>query len=237
MINSSVWTNINQGVIIDYTKKKFYNRYFNKIEYHIFGASILTYSSVKNQHQLSRSVEIFNLHSSHRMSTKKAKLSNLNDFFKVKLDLDKSIAKIRIEGNSFSIYSSDMDYLLDIATNKLSDHKESLKYVYLVRSKKDMDMLDQGKIIVKNEKSYPYRVRINAVVNRRSGSDDLKNLANYIEQLDQEIKISKNLLNELRSGNKYFHGGHVYLKDPNVANMLKLISPSAIGKTHQMIQG
>lgn len=237
MINLSVWTDINENVKIDYTTKKFYNQYFYKIEYEIYGASLLTRGSIKSYHHLSGSVDTFNLHSSYRKSKNFAKLSTLSDFFELKLNIDRSIAKIRIEENSFSIYSSDIDYLHDIVANKLLDCQSLLKTVYLIRSKKDMDLLDQGKIIVKKEKLYPYRVRLNAIENRKSGLDDLENLGNYIRQLDDEIKISKNLLNELRSNNKYFHGGHVYIRDPNVASMLKLISPSVIGKTHQMIQG
>jgi hypothetical protein len=190
--------------------------------------------SVKDSKSLRRAIEIFNS-SPRYSSSKKGNHDALSDFFNFKGDVNKSIAKVRIEGNAFCIYSSDHQYLLDIVKVHLSEHIDSLTRVFLVESLSHLHILDQGNIIVKKTKPHPYRVKLNYGFFKDFASR--ASLATYIEQLGDEVKISKNLLEELRLNNKYFRGGHLYVKDLNVANMLKFISPSIIGSTHQMIQG
>jgi hypothetical protein len=235
-MDSSDWSNINPGVVVSYTKKKFYNTFLFKMSYRIPGARIITYA--KNLANLSDRYEVYNdrvdnpgMYYQIRPHYKKANLTQLTVFYNLYAAKSKDY-KFRIESETIMLYSNSQEYLHDLATGALNDYRSSLTEVSLVESDAALTLLDQGYTIIKKHTTYPYKVKL------REGFQALyerHGLATYLKNLGTEVKVTEYILSQLSSNNKYFHGGYVYVNDPKLIDMLRLVSPAVVGTVDQLV--
>lgn len=218
-MDTSQWYSINPNIKIIRTKKKFYNRYNHKLVYRVTGAS-----SIPNN----KSIENFNFRIGRYHNGVVS--ASIADVYNLYYERDKNL-KFRIEGNALGIFCEDIDYLYQTASTKLKNHAPQI--LSTVLDQIQQDLLEQGLIIVKTPTDYIWRI------NLRSGFcknlNDRHGLAKYLVNLGDEVKITKNLLAELASTTKYWSGGYFHVRDPKLADMIRLIVPNLVKSVDQLV--
>lgn len=223
------WNKINKNIITTYTKKKFYNKYLYRLSYNVPGIRIIHWT--KNELDLKIRVLNWNDQAQMQLNRVQANHAQLLDFYRLYQQKNENL-KFRIEHNTFNIYSDSEEFLYDLACTELKPWYRHLMSVSLVESADDLKLLEQGFTIVKKEPSYAFRVKI------REGffkDAERQGLALYLKNLGEEIRITKLMLSRLTGNTKYFGGGYVYVSDPRLIDMLKLVAPSLIGPVNQMV--
>jgi hypothetical protein len=238
-MDSSDWSNLNQSVVISYTKKKFYNTFLFKMSYRVPGARLITYA--KNLTELGARIEVYNDRVDNpstynrfyqfRPHYKKSDLTQLTVFYNL-YNIKSNDYKFRIESETIMMYSTSQENLYNLATGTLNDYRSGLTEVSLVESDAALTLLDQGYTLIKKPTTYPYKVRL------REGFQahyERHGLATYLKNLGIEVKVTEYILRQLSSNNKYFHGGYVYVNDPKLIDMLRLVSPAVVGTVDQLV--
>lgn len=223
------WNKVNKDIAITYTKKKFYNKYLYKLSYNVPGIRIIHWA--KNEAGLKIRVLNWNDQSQMQHSRVPADYNQLLDFYRLYQQKNENL-KFRIEHNTFNIYADSEQLLYDMTQTELKAWSYYLTGVSLVESANDLKLLDQGFTIVKKEPSYAFRVKIREGFFKEA---ERQGLALYLKNLDKEIRITKLMLSRLTGNGKYFGGGYVYVSDPRLIDMLKLVAPSLIGPVNQMV--
>lgn len=219
----SQWHSKNPGVKIVPTKRKFYNQYLHKIVYRFVGANIIP-GTVLNQ-DLTKKI------ANRNRSGTTIDYQTVQDFFDLYTNRNKNY-RIRIEGNTLAIFGSTLELLFEI-TEKYPQHQKLLKELYTVLDDSWLPLLEQNYCILQRHINYSHRINFKAGWMRNY--DDRRSLANYLQQLGNEIHCSSNLITSLKYGTKYFQGGYFYSKDPNIASMIALIVPTLVKSIQQVI--
>jgi len=230
------WTKINKKIEISYTKKKFFNEFYFRLNYHVPGARLVAYSSydhgilkvrVQNYNNNDWRVGLF-----HRVPADYQQLEDFSEIYQNKNNISNGRIKFRIESDTFSIYSDQEQTLFDIASGTLKKWKSDLKSISLIENLSDFDLLDQGHIIVKKTQTHPYRVKIKETFNYL---DEKQSLLTYLKNLGEHVRVTKYMFERLESDHKYFPGGHIHLDDSRLIDMLRLIAPNLIGSVNQLV--
>ena len=234
------WTKLHPDIKVAFTKKKYFNEYNYKLTYCVPGARLLTYKC-PTEFALMQRVNSYNSRSNNfthgmvlwapRWYRETADFDQLRSFYEVYNNI-KDGAKLRVEQDTLNIYSDSEAYLYRIANTMLGDQKACLREICKPESANAKHMLNQGFTLVKKQPTHPYRLRI------RDGfqyAAERKCLADYLKNLNDDVKISEYMLARLGDGHKYFNGGYVYLKDPRIVDVLILVAPNLIGTVNQLI--
>jgi len=239
------WTKLNEKVKVSFTKKKYFNEFYYKLTYCVPGARLMTYK-FPDDHELMQRVMSYNARrNSYNFSVFN---SSANDYYdrwqRPAADFDqlRSFAelyntknadiKFRIEQDIFNIYSNSETYLYRVANLVLGDYKSRITEFCRPESAGAKAKLDQGFVIVKKDPTHPYRVRLKEGFQHAS---ERQGLATYLKNLNDDVRITKFMLDRLSGTYKYFSGGYIYVKDPRIIGLLIMVSPNIIGTVNQMV--
>lgn len=237
-MDSLDWLDVNPQIVVSYTKKKFYNTFLFKITYHVPGARIISHA--KNLIGLGERCDVYNdritnpyslYHNQYQHRRRLADLTQLTIFYNLYRAKPHDF-KFRIESENITMYSNSQENLHKLATDTLKSYQSVLTEVSLIESDAALTLLNQGYTLVKKPTAYMYKVRL------REGFQshyERHGLATYLKNLDTEVKISEHILRRLLNNNKYFQGGFVYVNDPKLIDMLRLVSPAVIGAVNQLV--
>lgn len=237
-MDSSDWINVNPKIVVSYTKKKFYNIFLFKITYHVPGARMIGYA--KNIKSLGERCDVYNdritnpyllYDNQYQHRHRLADLTQLTIFYNLYRAKPHDF-KFRIESENIMMYSNSQENLHKLATDTLKSYQSALAEVSLIESDAALTLLNQGYTLVKKPTTYPYKVRL------REGFQnhyERHGLATYLKNLGTEVKVSEHILQQLLSNNKYFQGGFVYVNDPKLIDMLRLVSPAVVGTINQLV--
>lgn len=221
------WYKLNPKVVIKPTSNKFYNQYNYKIVYTVDGARAIPGSKTIEQFNFRLSYLSSNLRHSKAIADREL-IGILFDIYR-----DGQI-RFRVEGNSVSMFSSDIDLLYQTASHRLAAYTKNLTMCSLVLSDAAQKALDVGHIVVNKPPEFRYKVLL------RQGF--YKNLAerqaaaNYIEQLGDDIRISKLLLDNLKSPTKYLSAGYFYTNDRRLGDIVMMICPRLILSIRELVE-
>lgn len=228
------WNEINPGIKFSYTRKKFFNEFYFRLNYLVSGARLVTYNPVDDPYWHHR-IDNYNNVSfySIRRQGERANHKQILDFARVYHCEDHPHKlKFRIEADQLSIYSNSEEYLYEIADTYLADWKSEILSVSLIENEKDRLLLDQGYIIASRPQSHPYRVKIKETFGFQQ---ERKCLKTYLQNLGDSAKVTKYMLGRLAHEHKYFPGGYIYVNDSRLIDMLHLVSPNLIGSVQQLV--
>lgn len=224
----SRWYNINKYIKVCATQRKFYGQFNYKLVYAVPGAFVIPCTKDNS-----------NLHSriSHIVHSKHSRYSTLNvpmleTFFELYQNRGTQI-RIRVEGSTLSIFGRDLDHLYDLASGELAAYTNNLISVTAPVDAKQQELLDQGKIILKTSRQHHYRVTLRSGAYRNF--QERQALVKYLINLDDQVEITKNLLDQLNGGNKYLYGGYFYVSDTRIVDMIALIIPNLIRSVNQVV--
>jgi hypothetical protein len=238
-MDTSDWIDINPKISILYTKKKFFNKYFFRANYFVPGARLMTYYRSDDTDALSRRVDQYNSHAHTRKTWYGRMVANneqIKDFSRLfhtkKGDKSSDDIKFRIEGCNFSIYTDTEENIFNIASKDLSSWKSTLRSISLIENSHSRALLDQGGTIVSKPQSHPYKVSLKETFNY---SFERSCLMNYLQNLEDNVKVTEYILGRLSLENKYFPGGFVYVKDHRLIDMMRLVAPNLVGSVQILV--
>ena len=221
-MDTSRWYNLNDYIKIVGTQRKFYRRYLHKLVYTVYGAWALSGSETIDalRGKLSRS--------RHQLDLRTIEL--VTPFFDLYTAKDSRLRFIA-ERSTLSVFCDDIDYLFELAQDKLSPHKPEI--LSTVLDQDSQELLDKGMILVKTPTEHCWRINIRSGFYRNLA--ERQGLAQYLKNLGDEVKVTKNILQRLGSNDKYLYGGYFHVKDPRVVDMIRLITPDLVQSVDQLV--
>lgn len=225
-MDTSLWANRFKKLKIVDTRKKFYNEYLHKLTYHnIRGAWLLC--NTKSFSQFARK------YSSYQMGKYSTSLTDENfEVLKIFFELYQcSALRLRVERNTISIFSNDLELLYKVAS-------ETLKFIEPIQlstviSESQRNLLEQGFIILKDQTDYNWRVNIRSGIYKNY--QERNSLVTYFNNIGDQVKISKNLLLQFTGTNKYVSAGYFYVKDIDIVNIIRLIMPTLVRSIDRVV--
>lgn len=221
------WYKLNPKVVIKPTSNKFYNLYNYKLVYKVDGARAIPGS--KTLDQLNLRMSYLGGISRHNKGVVDRELIGI--LFDIYRDAQ---IRFRVEGNSVSMFCSDIDLLYHTASHRLAAYTNNLTQCSLVLSDAAQKALDGGQIIVNKPPEFRYKVLLRQGFYRNLS--ERQAAANYIEQLGSDIKISKLLLNNLKSSTKYLSAGYFYTNDRRLGDIIMMICPRLILSIRELVE-
>lgn len=219
-----LWTKINPHVKIIPTTRVFYGRYYYKLTFHLIGAGILPYAKDEQA--------VINRSKSYRhFIDNPGLLEKLKTFFIAYNDRSRDL-RWRTEGTVASVFATTEKDLWDLVDQHLGDYKHSLEAVTRIQSQEDRDILESGRIIMRQETDYKFKVTV------REGyrnTQERKLLGEYLQSIRSEVKISDHLLHGMISSYKYLHSCYFYVNDPRIVDMIALVAPKIIKKVQEVV--
>lgn len=230
------WSKLNSKIKYSFTKKKFFNEYYFRLNYVVPGIRTIGYC--RDPSELEFRVSNHNSNTMRWRGIQRrnslAKFSQIKDFFQIYLDQSHPHPlKFRIEADQISIYSNSENYLYEIASVKLKQWCDDLQSISLIESDQVRRLLDCGYVLVNKPQTHPYRVKIKETF---SFSAERHALLMYLKNLGEHARVTKFMLARLSGDNKYFPGGYIHVNDDRIVDMLKLVAPNLIGSVNQLVQ-
>jgi hypothetical protein len=233
------WKKLNPKVSIVETKKKFFNSYYYNIKYFSPGGRIILTSLDLDVQQINLAVSHrikvnidYNYGGSWRVSkerTSEINCDRLFDLYTVRKQYSSTV-RFRVEEPYITIYGTDESELYEIAQHQLKRWTPELLQVTRPRNEKYKELLDQGAVLVKSDIGYQYKF-----ICKDGVCSNKKSIGLYLEQLGDQVKVSRSVQHMLSKNNHFIWGVWFYAKDPSIANMLNIIEPNLISNIHEVV--
>lgn len=222
----SQWYKFKPDLIVVATNRKFYNKFVHKVNYEqIYGAFSIPRSQSWNDARQK-------LKQSRRYNFTDSYLEKLAEVFAVYKNRGDTY-RMRFEGATVGIFCNDLNILLDISSRQMPNYKDNISFVSTITDSAQQQALDQNKIILKRFTECTHRVTL------RDGYyadyTERHALAQYLKNLNDQVKISKKYLKEIEQGYKYLRSGYFYVQDPRVVDMIRLIMPNIVRSIQEVV--
>jgi len=232
------WTSINPYVQIKDTRKKLFDRFFSSIRYNCPGGRLIlkpaTTEVIQRGIYLRKTIAMqYNYGGSWRSTNEQADkidVTQLLDFQDIRSKYGDAV-RMRVEEPRVSFYAENESVLYDIAKNDLWAWGDSLEMVTRPRSEESRALLESGAIITKKDINYQYKIIL------RDGKFANKaTIGKYLDNLGQDVKVSRAVSDMLKSTNPFIWGAWFYTNDATLSTTLSLIEPGIILNIHPVIQ-
>ena len=227
----SLWTNLNNKIIIENSNRLYYKQYLYKLSYKVYNVAILAIRDVINEEKLEFYLTI-KYKRLGQLYQKNHIFETLNDFRLASEEI-KSCGRRRIESSTICFFSNDIDLLYRLASQNLLEHKEKICSLTVANNEIEKKFIEDGYLIMRENLGFKYRVNIRSGFQK--SAESLPNLGRYLEQIPGEVRITKKLLSGLKSGTKYFHGGYFYINDERIIDIIRLMDPTLIRSLQKIV--
>jgi hypothetical protein len=223
----SKWTNHCPGIKILHSDRKFYNKFYYKITYEIANAYLvnITKSDTDLKKYFSMRVmrgkqDLIELTASQIKHVDH--LCQLREF----VTKFKQHGRVRTERNTVAFFTNDLDTFYHDATVDLNFFTKNLVSVSVIGDTTHKQLLDDNYVILRTDIGYKFKVNLRGGNYRNP--QNLKSLAVYLKQINDQVRIGKSLLSQLSLPYKYLQGGYFYVNDLRLVDIVRLIEPSLI---------
>lgn len=143
--------------------------------------------------------------------------------------------KIRVEEPWIQFYSETEEGLKIIASKFSSDYPSRLMSVQVPGSKQDYELLKNGVTLISPDSKITYRYKI--IFRDGSYTLDVKQqILGYLENLGDDVKVSKGTVKMLEKNSTYIWGAFIYANDLQIQTFLTLICPTLISKITELVK-
>ena len=237
-MDTSFWTALNPDIQFLQTRKAMHGRYIYRLVICSVGSSILRQQVDLDReigfHNASRS---YNWAGSWRKKPINARDSDLLRLVQSRLEYQEVGVrvegpydiKMRIEEPFVQFYTTDEKSLQWLAAQLTYDDNSHFVSIMRPATVDEAHLLSDGYILRTRKSEWRYRITF------RDGrySEETKNtIKTYLQNLDQEVKVPKNLWSQLDKPG-WIWGGYVYVKDQGLATMLKMIDGRLVSKVEE----
>ena len=142
--------------------------------------------------------------------------------------------RIRVEEPMIQFYAADQETLKNIAREftYTGDYQSRVKEINGPESAEQADILLTGAIIRRTAPGYRYNVVLR---DGRYTTEIKKQVLAYLENLDDQIRITPKCQEMLASPYIHIWGVFFYTDDPDLTIMLRMIAPDLVGNIHELI--
>ena len=210
--------------------KRFFNKYYYKLEMSVIGAAFLRYPETPLQDQIESRRLMRSVNHGGSWRSMRYKEPSFEDVLLLELLRETmptySKLKFRIEDPTLHAYSDDLAMLYDFAwqttgTNR-SDH---LRIIWAPDSNERLQLIQQGYTISKKTLEHPYKVHVRE---GRYSKDTKSQLMAYLQSMPEDVRLPKHFLDIMSRKYESVWNCYFYVKDPKVLTMLALISPTLV---------
>lgn len=233
------WSKVNTRLKFSFTKKKFFNQCYYRLNYILPGARLITYYREElGWDAFQQRVDYWNVNSIYArrhslMRYSKADAGQLLAFAKIyNSDHKPHKVRFRIEADCLSIYSDSEECLYNFATKELANWTSYAVSFSMPENENVQALLDQGFVVVNKPQTHAYKIKLRETFGRNL---ERKQLGNYLQGLGDDVKVTKYILEHLLREHKYFPAGYIYVNDLRIVDMLRLVSPNLIGSVQHLI--
>jgi hypothetical protein len=157
-----------------------------------------------------------------------------SDFLELVRQLKKSNknVKFRVEEPSISVYAETINELKDIVAKFEPRHKKYVEKITYPANQQQAELLKSGAILVSKAQNYSHKVILR---DGRYSSETKSQILNYLESLDDLVKVSKGTHEMLTKPYASMWGVFFYTNDPKITTFLDLLSPGLVLNIHELI--
>jgi len=237
-MDTSFWTALHPDIQFLQTRKAMHGRYIYRLVACFVGSSILREKVDLDReigfHNASRS---YNWAGSWRKRPINARDSNLLRLMQSRLEyqeLGVKVAgpydiKMRIEEPYIQFYATDEKSLQWLALQLEYDDNNHFVSIMRPSTINEAHLLSDGYILRSRRSEWQYRITFR---DGRYPEETKHTIKTYLQNLDQEVKVPKNLWLQLDKPG-WIWGGYVYAKDSGLATMLKMIDGRLVSKVEE----
>jgi hypothetical protein len=238
-MDTSYWTALNPNILRLDTIKLMHSRYVHRLAVRAVGCSIL-----RNSQDVDAAIEFrnnnyknYNWGGSWRRKPVTKEDASLLKLIGEQIHHEEmsprvkgmETIKIRIEEPDVQFYASDEKSLIGIANKlKFGDNSHFISIMTPAQKEHEKFLLD-GFTLRKTKVLWPYRVLFR---DGKYSSETKAQIASYLRNLEDQIKVPRNLWEQLEKG-AWIWGGYVYVHDKSLALMLGLIDGRLISKIEE----
>lgn len=232
------WTQLNPDIVFEHTRKQYFQKYLYKLDCYAPGGRQIDHnvSSVKEalDHRRSRS-KFYNYGGSWRDRYDQHFLDSADtEFLELLREIKRTNKDIhfRIEEPKVSIYAESVDKLQEFIKQLKPTQLKYLERLTHPANDQQAETLKSGAIIVKKTQKYAYKVILR---DGRYSVETKNQILNYLEGLDELVKLSKGSRDMLCRPFTSMWGVFFYTNDPKVTTFLNLLSPGLVLNIHELI--
>jgi hypothetical protein len=235
----SYWTGLNPNILQQETVKLMHGHYLYRLAIQVIGCSILRYDqdiedAIKWRNERQRD---YNWGGSWRKKPISHDDSNLLKIIKEQLISDESNPKIngydllktRIEEPYIQFYSAKEQVLKELASRLMYGNNSHFYSIMSPDSVEKEKLILDGFTLRKNKVKWAYRILMR---DGRYSSESKSQIASYLKNLGDDIKVPVGLWTQLEKGG-WIWGGYIYVHDKNIATVLGMIDPRLIAKIEE----
>lgn len=228
---------MNPEIVEEPVTKSFYNKYYYRLEMKIVGSGFLRYPDIPISEQvvrrqdLNRNVNFGGSWAASRIRNPQPQdLTLLSRIAECRDDF--SSLKFRIEEPNLQVYAATEQELYKFV-QKVGATGAHLSSISRPRSDEELDLITKGFTIKREEFEYPFKVHV------REGRYNYhlrQQILKYLENLGDEVKLPRNLVDSLSRNFDSVWGNYFYTKDKSILTMISLISPTFIRAVEEYAQ-
>jgi hypothetical protein len=238
-MDTSYWTGLNPNILQQETVKLMHGHYLYRLAIQVVGCSILRDNqdiedAIKWRNNKQRD---YNWGGSWRKKPIGNDDSNLLKIIKEQLTRNESnpkvngheLLKIRIEEPYIQFYSSKEQVLKELASRLVYGTNLHFYSIMSPDSAEKEKLILDGFTLRKNKVKWAYRILMR---DGRYSSESKNQIASYLKNLGDDIKVPTGLWTQLEKGG-WIWGGYIYVHDKNIATVLGMMDPRLIAKIEE----
>ena len=230
------WKQLSKSILTANTTKRFYGTYLYKMVLHAPGCKSMAdsniASSLNTRLQYNRIVN----YGGSWHSTRDIKFAKDADVAWLQLlqniKLSNTQIKVRCEEPKVQIYAVDENQIKSIVS-QLTEYSHNILEIYGPENDEAKKLLEENKTIVVKKPKYQWKINFSE---KRCDMALRLNILNYLQQLDDLVKIPKSTVEQLSRKNDWLWGCYIYTNDIGIADMLRLIYPDLIREVSEQVQ-
>ena len=229
------WKTLNSNIIVRDIKKKLFNRYYYSMKYHCPGARIIlvpgqdNYESIKDAIDRRKHPYKFSHVEFSWPNVSEINPDQLIDVLNTKNKHALSV-KIRIVEPYVTVYATTEEALLQIAQTDLIQWTKKLTEICRPNCNATKNVLDSNAILVKANNGYRYKFMC-----KEGMCQNKVSIYSYLDQLNDQVKLSKTVWTQLESTSPYIRGIWFYANDLHLAQFLNIIEPNFVTNIHELV--
>ena len=233
------WKKLNSKISFVETKKKFFKEYYYNIKYNCPGGRIILSHPDGDEFRIADAIDV--RHQRHRLynyggswRANKEQINKINvpqlvSFNAVRKQYIDQI-KMRVEEPYITFYTATEDLLFKIASQHLKAWDADIVSISRPTNDYVKTLLDAGSIVAKSDNGYRYKF-----ICKDGLCTNKDSICAYLENLEDQVKVSRAVKNMLEKDNKFIWGAWFYANDIQLANMLNIIEPNFITNIHEVV--
>ena len=230
------WKRLSESILIENTTKQFYSKYLYKMVLNAPGCKSISENDIASNLSYrtlhSRTVNYGGSWYGAR-DTRFASEADLAWLELLKnLKLSNPNIKVRCEEPKVQVYTVDETDLKQVI-NYIREYTKNILEVHGPKNDQARKLLEENKTIVAKQPKYQWKITF---AEKRCDHALRKNILNYLQQLDDLVKIPKSTEEQFTRPNDWIWGCYIYTNDLGVTDMLRLIYPGLIREVSEQVQ-